>query len=252
MSLVAIILTLNEAQHVADCIESLRWADSILVFDSFSLDETVSIAKAAGAQVIQHAFVNYTAQRNAALEAVSDEWVYFVDADERSSPAQAEEIRRRIAEPTANIAGYWVPRHNYIAGKLTLGAGWYPDYQLRLLRRAKARYDPSREVHEVVQLDGPEGHLETPLVHYNYRTIRQFYEKQRRYTEYAARELYRQGVRVKPQNYVLQPLRHFIWRFVTLKGYRDGWHGLRLSLLMAWYELQKYLRLRRLWRRGSE
>jgi glycosyltransferase involved in cell wall biosynthesis len=253
MSLVAIILTLNEAQHIGDCIESLRWADSILVFDSFSTDDTVNIAKAAGVLVIQHAFVNYTAQRNAALEAVSDEWVYFVDADERSSPAQAEEIRRRISEPTLSaIAGYWVPRHNHIAGKLTLGAGWYPDYQLRLLRRANARYDPSREVHEVVLLDGPEGHLETPLVHYNYRTIQQFYEKQRRYTDYAARELYRQGVRVKPQNYVLQPLRHFIWRFVTLKGYRDGWHGLRLSLLMARYELQKYLRLKRLWRRGSE
>jgi (heptosyl)LPS beta-1,4-glucosyltransferase len=250
MSLVAIILARDEAQNIAACIESLRWADSILVFDSFSADETASIAKAAGAQVIQHAFANYTAQRNAALEAVSDEWVYFVDADERSSPAQAEEIRRRTAEPT--IAGYWVPRHNYILGKLTLGAGWYPDYQLRLLRREKARYDPSREVHELVLLDGPEGYLETPLVHYNYRTLPQFYEKQRRYTDYAARELYRQGVRVKPQNFVLQPLRHFIWRFVTLQGYRDGWHGLRLSLLMAWYELQKYVRLSRMWRRGSE
>ncbi len=249
MSLVAIILTRDEGQNIADCIASLRWADSILVFDSFSTDETVSIAQAAGARVIQHAFVNYTAQRNAALEAVSDEWVYFVDADERSSLAQAEEIRRRMAEPT--IAGYWVPRHNYILGKLTLGAGWYPDYQLRLLRRAKARYDTSREVHELVLLDGPEGHLETPLVHYNYRTIQQFYEKQRRYTDYAASELYEQGVRVKPQNYVLQPLRHFYWRFVTLKGYRDGWHGLRLSLLMAWYELQKYRRLKGLWARGS-
>jgi glycosyltransferase involved in cell wall biosynthesis len=246
MSLVAIILTHDEAANVTACIESVRWADSILVFDSFSEDNTVQLAEAAGARVIQRAFDNYSAQRSAALQAVSDEWVYFVDADERSTPEQAAEIRARIADPACD--GYWVPRHNYIFGRLTCHAGWYPDYQLRLLRRARARYDMTREVHELVILDGEAGYLKTPLVHYNYRDLAQFIRKQEVYTDFAAHDLFKQGVRIKPQNYVLQPLRHFLWRFVTLHGYRDGWHGFRLSVLMAWYEFQKYVRLRRAWR----
>jgi len=244
MSLIAIILTRNEAKHIDACIESVRWADSILVFDSFSTDNTVEIAKQAGARVIQHPFRNYSEQRSAALAAVSEEWVFFVDADERSSPEQAAEIRTKITD--LNFDGYWVPRLNYIFGRLTRHTGWYPDYQLRLLRREKARYDMTRDVHEVVILDRKAGYLEKPFIHYNYRDLAQFIEKQERYTDYAVRDLYRQGARVKPQNFVLQPFRQFIWRFVTLQGYRDGLHGLWLSLLMAWYEFQKYVRLRRL------
>lgn len=244
MSLIAVIPTRNESENIAACIDSVRWADSILVFDSFSTDDTVEIAKQVGARVIQHPFENYTNQRSAALAAVSEEWVFFVDADERSSPEQATEIRTRIADP--RFDGYWVPRHNYIFGRLTRHTGWYPDYQLRLLRRENARYDMTRDVHELAILDREAGYLETPFIHYNYRDLAQFIEKQERYTDFAARDLYRQGVRVRPQNFVLQPIRQFMWRFVTLHGYRDGLHGLRLSLLMAWYEFQKYVRLRRL------
>jgi (heptosyl)LPS beta-1,4-glucosyltransferase len=249
VKLVAIILTYNEASDVTDCIESLRWADRIVVFDSFSTDDTVRIATEAGVEVIQHPFVNFTNQRNAALEAVVEEWVFFVDADERSSPEQATEIRKRIADPT--IDGYWVPRHNYIFGRLTRYSGWFPDYQLRLLRRTRARYDTTRDVHELVILDGQAGYLETPLVHYNYRNLPQFIRKQEKYTDFAARDLFRGGVHVKPQNFVLQPLRQFWWRFVTLRGYKDGLHGLWLGLLMAWYEFQMYVRLNREWRRAG-
>ncbi len=242
--LVAIILTYNEAQHVAACIGSLAWADRVLVFDSGSTDDTLALARAAGADTLTHPFVNYSEQREAALRAVSEEWVFFVDADERSSPEQAAEIRAKMDDPACD--GGWVPRHNYIMGRLTRGAGWYPDYQLRLLRRDKAHYDLTRAVHERVILEGAACYLQTPLVHYNYRDLRQFIEKQERYTSLAAAELHAEGVRTKPQNYILQPIRHFIWRFFTLRGYRDGLHGLRLSLIMAWYELQKYVRLNRL------
>src|SRR5579871_2346468 len=245
MSLTAVILTFNESDNVEACIDSVNWADSVVVFDSFSTDDTISRAKKSGAQVIQHRFENYTVQRNAALAAVSADWILFIDADERSSPEQAGEIRAAIADSPYD--GYWIPRHNYIFGKLIRHTGWFPDYQLRLLRRDHAHYDTSREVHELVVLDGEAGYLKTPFIHYNYRNLSQFIRKQERYTDYAAQEMYRQGTRVKPQNYVLQPLRHFWWRFVTLQGYLDGLHGLRLSLLMSWYEYQKYVRLRRAW-----
>lgn len=245
--LIGIILTYNEGRHITDCIESLRFCDDILVFDSFSTDDTMTLAMWAGVRMMQHPFEDYASQRNAALDAVSEvaDWVLFVDADERVSASLAQEVRAVIEQ--SGYAGWQVPRHNYIFGRLTKGAGWYPDHQLRLLRVGKARYDPSRPVHEVVQLDGALGTLQNPLIHHNYRDVAQFAEKQRRYSDYDAKILFDQGVRPKPHHYLTQPLRHFWWRFVTLKGYSDGMHGLLLSLLMARYELRKYRRLARLW-----
>jgi (heptosyl)LPS beta-1,4-glucosyltransferase len=252
MTLAAIILTYNEAEHIRACIASLGFADFVLVFDSFSTDETVALAQAARAEVQQRTFDHYAGQRNAALEAVAGraDWVLFIDADERVTPELAAEIGQAIKQDTL-IAGWRIPRHNFIFGVLTLGAGWFPDYQTRLLREGSARYNPDVQVHEVVELKGELGTLKQPLVHYNYRDVTQFAAKQRRYTFYDASILYGRGLRPKPQNYILQPLRQFWWRFVTLKGYRDGLHGLRLSALMGWYELRKYWLLGRMWRGGG-
>ncbi len=249
-TLAAIILTYNEAAHIADCVASVRFADVIMVFDSGSTDATVRLAQQAGAEVMQRPFDHYAGQRNAALDAVKGraDWVLFVDADERVTPELAAEVRAAVSR--ADCAGYRIPRLNYIFGKLTRGAGWYPDYQTRLLKVGAAQYDPERQVHELVVLDGAEGTLNQHFIHYNYQNMAQFVHKQQRYSAYDARILYEQGIRPKPQNYVLQPWRQFWWRFVTLKGYRDGLHGLRLSLLMAWYEFRKYVLLRNLWRNG--
>ncbi len=238
--LTAIILTHNEARHIRDCIESLRFADRVIVFDSFSTDETAAIAREYGTDVIQHPFDNFAAQRNAALGAVADttDWVLFVDADERISEALAAEIRAKLE--VTDIVGWRLPRHNYIFGVLTLGAGWYPDYQTRLLRCGFAKFDETRKVHEVVQLDGAAGSMENPITHYNYRDLPHFLEKQERYLEYEVEMLLEQGVKSKPHHLVLQPLRHFYWRFFTLKGSSDRWHGLKLSALMAWYEYRKF------------
>lgn len=249
--LAAVVLTYNEQHHIADCLATLTFADSRLVFDSFSTDETVKIAQACGADVIQHAFIDYAKQRSAALDAVRDsaDWVLFVDADERVTPELAAAIRAALAQGHA-YAGWRIARHNYIFGRLTRGAGWFPDYQTRLLRVGAAHYDPDRQVHEVVLLDGPLGTIDTPLVHYNYHDLAQFTAKQRKYAAYEAKILHQQGVRPKPRNFILQPLRQFKWRYIELGGWRDGFHGLRLSLLMAWYELRKYQVLAALWRKS--
>jgi hypothetical protein len=98
-----------------------------------------------------------------------------------------------------------------------------------------------------VQINGKRGTLKNQLTHLNYQNMRQFVNKQRKYTTYEAQIMFEQGIRPKPQNYFLQPARHFYWRYITLGGYRMGWHGLRLCLLMAWYELRKYMKLRELW-----
>jgi (heptosyl)LPS beta-1,4-glucosyltransferase len=237
--LTAIILTRNEARYIVECIASLPWADRIVVFDSFSDDETVSLAKNAGAEIHQRSFDNYAAQRNAALDIIATDWVFFVDADERGTSALGQEIRRVIAENQEN--GWYVPRHNMIFGRLTLGAGWYPDYQFRLLRYGRARY--IRPVHELGEVEGAVGYLESPLIHHNYRDPAHFHAKQQAYVEHDAGILKESGVRPKWRNFILQPLRQFWWRFVSLRGYRDGLHGLRLSSYMAYYEWRKYRRL---------
>lgn len=251
MRVYAVILTYNEEHHIRACIESVRFADGIVVFDSFSTDETVTLAAGAGAEIIQRRFDNYANQRNAALESLHGRahWILFVDADERVTSELAAEVREVIFKP--EYAGWCIPRFNYIFGKLTKGAGWYPDYQTRLLRVGKAHYDPQRQVHELVVLDGLEGTMSQHFIHYNYRDLQQFLTKQRRYTLYDAQIMQQQGVHPKPHNFILQPCRHFWWRFVTLKGYQDGLHGLRLSLLMAWYELRKYQIVWRLWRENG-
>ncbi len=241
-----VILTHDESRNIVDCISTARWADDVLVFDSFSDDDTVPLARDAGARVLQRPFDNYAAQRNSAMDAVDTPWVFFLDADERIPEALVREIRE--AAEDREKAGWWVPRHNHIVGKVVMHAGWYPDYQLRLLRRGRAMYDPSREVHEIVLLDGPAGHLRTPLEHYNYDTWEQFHAKQRIYMSYEAGIMFKQGIRPKPHNFVLQPLREFRRRYFTLEGWKDGFHGLRLSLLMAYYNWVMYRNLASLWR----
>lgn len=244
----AVILTLNEAKHIQECIASLDWCDRIVVFDSFSEDDTVALAEAVGAEVHQSSFENYAQQRNAALDTLTTDWVFFVDADERGTAELATEVRHVTTNRPEH--GWYVPRHNYIFGKLTKGAGWYPDYQLRLFRFGYVSYE--RPVHEIAVVDGEIGHLDQVLIHYNYDDIDHFHRKQRSYTSYDARILYKQGLRPKPHNFILQPVRQFFWRYITLKGYRDGWHGLRLSFFMMYYEWVKYRKLAWFWQKRQE
>ena len=243
MHLTAVILTLNESEHISACIRSLAWADAVLVFDSFSTDDTIELAQKAGADVALKRFKNYAQQRNAALSYLknaSTDWVFFVDADERSTDELEHEIRYKINHRPEN--GWFVPRHNYIFGNLTLGAGWFPDYQARLFKYGKVRYE--RPVHEVALVDGAEGYLDNPLIHYNYEDIEQFHRVQQKYTRYEAGIMKENGVRPRLYTPFTQPIRQFWWRYKTLEGYKDGWHGLRMSLLMGYYEWVKYRMIR--------
>jgi len=241
--LAAVVLTLNEAQHIQACVESLAWADKVVVVDSHSSDDTRRLAKEAGADVVERTFENYAQQRNAALAAVSADWVMFVDADERATPALAQEVLTVVA--TGSRSGWWIPRHNHIFGHRMRATGWYPDYQLRLMRRETAHYDEDRHVHELVVIDGETGHLTHPLIHYNYETLRCLTKKWRRYLDYDVDVLMASGAAPRLHTPLAQGLRHVWWRFVTLQGWRDTVWGLLLSGLMGYYEMVKYLRVRR-------
>jgi (heptosyl)LPS beta-1,4-glucosyltransferase len=277
----AVVLTLDEATHLPDCLASLAWADAVLVLDSGSRDATVAIARAAGAQVETHPFENYSRQRQHALALVTTPWVLFVDADERVTPDLAEEVRAAIGQPepgaglsaeadppttssgvptaispagqpptgtvTTSPAGHWIPRRNDFWGHWMQGGGWWPDRQLRLLRVDRVRYDPSRAVHEVAEVDGPTASLTHPLIHLNYASLAEFRVKQAAYARLEAERRLAEGRRVRPHNLLLQPWREFYRRYVTLEGWKDGGVGLAACGLMAWYELRALVGV---WRGG--
>lgn len=246
--IIAAILTKNEARHIGDCIKSVQWADEVILEDSFSDDGTTAIARNMNAHIFESEFINFAVARNTALDnakILGADWVLFIDADERITPELAQEIQEVVKSD--EIAGWWVPRYNIMWGHTMRGGGWYPDYQLRLMQVGAARYDSERQVHEIVVLDGQEGHLKGHMLHYNYDSLNQFKKKQDRYIDLEARILQEKGIRAKPWTYVTMPLREFYRRYITLQGYKDGRVGLQVCGLMSWYMLVTYVRLRKLY-----
>lgn len=233
------MLTLNEEKEIRECLASVReFADELLVFDSGSTDKTVEFAVEQGARVATRKFDNYAAQRNAAIGEARGDWIFFVDADERASRGVGEEIVREISRsqnPMTGLVLFWIPRRNYIFGKEIRFTGWSPDYQPRVLRRGKAWFDLARPVHELVIAQGKELYLTEPLIHYNYENLQEFRQRQVKYTRFEAQEWLAEGRHARMRGYVVQPIREFLRRFISLQGYRDGLYGLWLSTLMAYY-----------------
>jgi hypothetical protein len=243
------VLARDEAEHLDRCLTTLDWTDSLLVMlDARATARCREVAQAHRAIVCCHTFQSFPTQRNAVLEQVRarglGDWVIFLDPDERASTQVAAEVRGRVAEMTPpSPVGYWIPRRNFIWGGWVRHGGWSPDYQLRLLRVDQATYDESRDVHELVKLTGPVGHLREPLIHYNYDTLGQFLSKQQQYARLEARRLGREARSTRLWAPLLQPLREFRRRYVELGGYRDGWRGLALAGLLAYFTGTTYGRL---------
>jgi len=238
LPLAIVVLTLNEERHLPECLGSTAGlAERTLIVDSGSADMTVEIARQIGVEVAFHPFRGYASQRNAALEMVTQEWVLFLDADERLTPAFRNELSRILRTAPDDVAGYWVARRNFMFGREIRGGGWWPDHQLRLLRRERARYAIDREVHEVVEINGEVRTLNEPILHLNYDSMEEFRTKQRHYGQMRARELALQGQTPRRRGFVGRPAREFWRRYVTLAGYRDGLIGARLAFAMAYYEL---------------
>lgn len=242
-SITACVIAKDEERHLPQVLPTLRWAEEVLVVVAAeTTDGSVSAAQPYADRVEIRPFTSYPDQRNAALQLASHPWVFFVDADERVSPELAAEIRQAVEQAIggpAGPAGYWVPRRNLIFGHTMRGAGWFPDHQLRLLQRRRARYDESRPVHEVVELRGPAGYLKAPLVHHNYQSLGQFIARQQRYMAFEVAELRTQPGRPRWRALLGQPLREFWRRYVSLGGWRDGWVGLVLCAAMAFFAFER-------------
>jgi glycosyltransferase involved in cell wall biosynthesis len=236
-TLTVIIITFNEERNIVDCIRSVSSADEVSVVDSGSTDLTLRLAGAEGVRVVSHPMIDFADQRNYATSLAMGDWILHVDADERISGALWQELRSKIA--TNNATGYKIPRLNYIFGRPLRHGGWYPHYQFRLIRRDQGHW--VRTVHETVAVSGVIGRLTQPLIHYGHPNIEVFVAKLNAYTSIEARE--KQGSVLRLSLLALTyPPAYFLYKYVFQGGFLDGWRGLAIALLLAYYRGVAFLK----------
>jgi glycosyltransferase involved in cell wall biosynthesis len=236
----ATIITFNEAANIRSALESLSWADEIVVVDSQSTDGTADIARQFTDKVIVRPWPGYTAQKNFAAGEARHDWIFSLDADERVTPALSGEIAGVLREPRAS--GYRVPRVTFHLGRWIRSTDWYPDYQLRLYDRRRGKWS-GRYVHESVKAEGPVVDLRGELLHYAYRDLAHHCQTMDRYTTLAARQMFEEGRRTGWFDLALHPPAAFLRNYVLRGGFRDGVPGLIVSAMNARYVGLKFAKL---------
>ena len=224
----ALVIARNEAANLPDCLASLSWCDErLVVVDASSHDTTENVARRHADRVIVREFADFASQRNAGLKAASCDWIFAVDADERSSPDQAAEIRSVIARD--RFCGFRVPIRSVVLGRSFRFSGTQHDRPLRLFRRDSGQW--TGEVHETVDLEGEAGELRQELDHCTIPDMKTFLEKLDLYTSLEARRLANEGKMARIRDFTLRPLWTFAKLYVGKQGFRDGLEGLMFCAL---------------------
>lgn len=235
-----ILITRDEAANIRACLESVAWADEIIVVDSGSIDDTADIAREFTPHVYVHDWPGFGAQKNRALDYATKEWVFSIDADERVTPELRAEMEAVMNNPQAGA--YEVPRLSSFCGRFMRHSGWYPDYVLRLFRREAGKFTDV-PVHERVVVPGRIARLTQPLLHYSYRDLDDVLEKLNRYSGAAAKAMQQRG----GSGGLLKAVLHGIWSFIRTyflrAGFLDGREGFMLAVLNAEHSYYRYLRL---------
>lgn len=234
-----IIITKDEAANIAACLDSLAFCDERIVVDCGSADDTVAIARAKGARVEHRDWQGFGAQKNYALSLATGDWVLSIDADERVSPALADEIRAAIAAPAAQA--FEMPRLSTFCGREMRHSAWYPDYVLRLFRRGAAKFTDDI-VHERAIVEGRVGRLKEPLNHAPVERIEQALARMDRYSTLAAEMLVAQGKRVNFCSGIFHGLWAFFRLYVLRAGFLDGRQGFLLAVATAEGSYYKYMK----------
>ena len=236
------IIAWNEEERLRACLESVAWADEIVVIDAESTDKTAALAREFTDRVWVRPWPGFAVQKNFAIEQATGEWILSLDADERVTPELACRIQEIVAAG-GPAAGYSVPRKNLFWGAWVRHGGLYPDYQLRLFRRGAGRFAEDA-VHESVTVDGRVETLAEALLHQSYRDLEDFVRRSNRYSTLAARDWIRRGRRVSVPALVMKPLARFFSMYIVKRGFLDGWRGLVLAVLYAEYV---FLRMAKAW-----
>jgi glycosyltransferase involved in cell wall biosynthesis len=238
-----ILITKNEEHNIGDCLASVAFADEIIVVDSGSTDNTVAIARAAGAKVIETPdWPGFGPQKNRALDAATGQWVLSIDADERITPDLADEIHAIVATGPATADAYEISRRSWYCGKFIRRSGWSPDYVTRLFKRGKARFT-DHIVHERLVADGQVKRLKGHMLHYSFRNYSQVLSKVDSYSTLSAQQAYARGKRASVGKAVLHGWWAFMRTYFFKLGFLDGSHGLALAISNAEGSYYRYLKI---------
>ncbi len=224
------IIAGSEEDNIRECLESVRWADEIIVVNSYSKDRTAEIAREFTDRVFLHEWQGYAIQKQFALDQATSEWVLSLDADERVTPELRNEIQEIIHNGSA-FDGFRIPRRNYFLGKWIKHCGWYPGYQLRLFRREKTKMN-HRLVHEGFDVNGSIGILHSDIIHYTHPTIHSTLGK---INEYSSLQAIEKSPRKKitTAGLIIHPFVAFFQMLILRGGILDGPHGIMVSMIHA-------------------
>ena len=246
------IITYNEEKNIKDCLESVKWADEIVVVDDSSQDKTRQIAKEFGARVIKTAKKTFFDEnKNVAIKACLNEWIFLLDADERVSPDLAKEIRMTVDDwSSGQPVAYWLKRKNYFLGRYLKKGGQYPDPVMRLFKKGKA-FLPHNSVHRQPKVDGQTGWLKNDLIHWATPEFSRYLLRERRYATLEALQMMEDKISINPLNWVkyllFRPKRTFFLLYIRHKGFMDGWQGFVFAFFSGLHydwSFLKYLRMR--------
>jgi len=242
MKITATIITFNEERNIARSIESLRCCDEILIVDSGSTDRTTELAENLGARVIEANWRGFAGQKNWAADQASHDWVLSLDADEALSEGLEAEIWS-LKKSGPRHDGYTMPRLARYLGRWILHSGWHPDRKIRLYDRRKASW-VGDFVHESVKFEGRVGHLEANILHFTCESLAEHVKTMDRYTTLAAQELAAQRVKVPLWRVMSAPAWPFLKTYFVERGFLDGFEGLVISYMAAFYTFLKYAKAR--------
>jgi len=239
-----IVITRNEAKNIRECLESVRWADEIIVVDARSSDATVEICRGFTERIFVRDWPGFAAQKQFALDQASCEWVLSIDADERVTPALQQEIRAVLGDIAHQHDGYYMPRLSYFLGKKITHSGWYPGYQLRLFKRDLTKVSTSR-VHEGFLVAGSVGYLQSDLLHFTHPSVEESLDRMNRYSSLEALDRFerKKTKRVRWYDFIVHPFSAFARQFFVHQGFRDGVQGFILALISGTVKMALYMKL---------
>ena len=246
MSITVIVITKNEEHNIRGCLESVLWADEIVVVDSESRDKTVEIARKFTSKVYIEPWLGFAAAKSFGLQNCTSEWVLWLDADERVIPELAEEIRN-LVRSNPHEAAFRMKRRAYFLGKWIRHSGWYPGKVTRLFHRERAKFNTAA-IHEGLEVNGAISDLNNDLLHFTDPNLYHYFAKLNRYTSLAAEDSFRKGKRSGHSDLIVRPIWQFFRMYLVRRGFLDGVSGLLLAFLSASYVLTKYAKL---WELGN-
>jgi glycosyltransferase involved in cell wall biosynthesis len=242
LPITAIVLTLNEQSHIADCVQSLGFCDQVLVVDTGSHDATCSIARQSGAEVLQIDWRGYTECRNQALVHARHEWVLSIDADERVSTELEAELTRLLSGAGALEDAYTMPRKTIHFGRWIRYGGWYPNRLVRFFRKSQGAWRGD-QIHEKWQTRGAQGSLKGDILHYSFADFSDQIARNNLYSTLGARKLARQGTKFTFVGLVVKTFSKFIETYFIKRGFLDGYPGFFISVSAAYSVFLKWAKL---------